>query len=168
MGLVCLLVVLLIQYRSILCLHPVNVLSLWCFYREYKTGHDWVGKGILWELCKRLKFKHNKRSQQKQESVLENETHKILWDFVIRTDHPISVRRPDLVFKKKKKRTCLLVDFAPANPRAKMKEIEKFDKYFDFARELKNLVEWENDDKINNSWRSRNRTPSVWKRNWRN
>ena len=29
------------------------------------------------------------------ESVLENETHKILWDFVIETDHLISARRPD-------------------------------------------------------------------------
>ena len=28
------LVFLLQQCRSILCLHPVNVLSLWCFYRE--------------------------------------------------------------------------------------------------------------------------------------
>ena len=26
----------------------------------------------------------------KPESVLENETHKILWDFQIQTDHPIS------------------------------------------------------------------------------
>ena len=23
---------------------------------EYKTRHDWVGKAIYWELCKRLKF----------------------------------------------------------------------------------------------------------------
>ena len=34
MRLTCLLVVLLLQCRSILCLHLVNVLSLWCFYRE--------------------------------------------------------------------------------------------------------------------------------------
>ena len=33
-GLACPLVVVLIQCRSILCLHPVNVLSLWCFCRE--------------------------------------------------------------------------------------------------------------------------------------
>ena len=31
---VSLLAVLLLQCRSILCLHLVNVLSLWCFYRE--------------------------------------------------------------------------------------------------------------------------------------
>ena len=34
MDLACLLVVLLLQCRSILCLHLVYVLSLWCFYRE--------------------------------------------------------------------------------------------------------------------------------------
>ena len=31
------------------------------------------------------------------EPVLENETHKIPWDFEIETDHLISARRPDLV-----------------------------------------------------------------------
>ena len=36
------------------------------------------------------------------ESVLENETHKILLDFVIQTDHKISARRPDLVIVNKK------------------------------------------------------------------
>ena len=30
-------------------------------------------------------------------SVLKNETHKLLWDFEIQTDHPISTRRPDPV-----------------------------------------------------------------------
>ena len=31
------------------------------------------------------------------ESVLENEMHKLLWDFEIQTDHIISARRPDLI-----------------------------------------------------------------------
>ena len=50
MGLACPFVVLLLQCRSILCLHPVNVLSLWCFYREslwllrfFLVGHMLVG-----------------------------------------------------------------------------------------------------------------------------
>ena len=33
----------------------------------------------------------------KPESILENETYEILWDFKIQTDHLISTRRPDLV-----------------------------------------------------------------------
>ena len=52
--------------------------------KEYKTSHDWVGKVIHWELCKKLVFDHTtKWYMQKSESVLENETHKILWAFEI-------------------------------------------------------------------------------------
>ena len=36
------------------------------------------------------------------ESVPENETHKIIWDFDIQTDQLISARRPDLVIGNKK------------------------------------------------------------------
>ena len=73
-------------------------------------------------------------------SVLENDTHKLLWDFNIQTDHLISARRPDLIIimKKKKKKICKIVDFAvPADHRIKLKEWEKRDKYLDLARELK-------------------------------
>ena len=39
-----------------------------------------------------------------------------------------------------KKRTCRIVDFVvPVDHRVKLKECEKKDKYFDLARELKNL-----------------------------
>ena len=34
-------------------------------------------------------------------SILENETHKLLSDFDIQTDHLISARRPDLIITKK-------------------------------------------------------------------
>ena len=34
--------------------------------------------------------------------VLENGTHKLLWDFDIQTDHLISARRPDLIIINKK------------------------------------------------------------------
>ena len=40
----------------------------------------------------------------KPESIPENETDKILWDFEIQRDHLIPVRWPDLKKKKKKKR----------------------------------------------------------------
>ena len=92
-------------------------------------------------MCKKLKFDHtNKWYMQKPSPVLENNTQKLLRDFGIHTDHFISARRPDLMIinKKKKKRTCKIVDFAvPADHRIKLKECEKKDKYLDFARELK-------------------------------
>ena len=37
------------------------------------------------------------------ESVQENETHNILWDFEIQTDNLVSIRRSDVVIVKKKK-----------------------------------------------------------------
>ena len=75
--------------------------------KEYKTRHDWVGKVIHWEMCKKLKFDHtNKWYMHNPAPVLENNTHKLLWDFHIHTDLLLSARRPDLIIinKKKKKR----------------------------------------------------------------
>ena len=72
--------------------------------------------------------------------VLENETHKLVWDFEIQTDHKISARRPDLLIINKKKRTCRIVDSAdPSNHRLKLKESEKRDNYLTLERELKKL-----------------------------
>ena len=72
--------------------------------------------------------------------VLENDIHKLLWDFNIHTDHLISARRPDLIIINKKKRICKIVDFTiPAEHRIKLKECENKDKYLDLTRELKKL-----------------------------
>ena len=62
--------------------------------------------------------------------VLENDTHKLLWNFDIQTDHLISARRPDLIVinnnNKKKKTICKRVDFGvPADYGIKLRESEK-------------------------------------------
>ena len=105
--------------------------------KEYKTTHDWVGKVINWELCKKLKFDHmNKWYMHNPEFVQDNEMHKLVWVFEILTDHIILARQPDL----QKKRTGQVVDVAVlADHRVKLKEGEKRDKYLDLARELKKL-----------------------------
>ena len=42
--------------------------------KECKSRYDWVGKLILWELCKRLKTDHaDKYYMYKQESIQEYE-----------------------------------------------------------------------------------------------
>ena len=65
--------------------------------REYKTRPDWVGKVIHWEMCMKFKFHHtNKWYIHNPAAILENDTHKLLWDFDIQTDLLISARRPDL------------------------------------------------------------------------
>ena len=72
--------------------------------KEYKYRHDWVGKVIHWILFKKLKFDHiNKWYMHNPESVLENDMHKFLWDFDIKTDRLISARRPDLIIINKKR-----------------------------------------------------------------
>ena len=101
---------------------------------------------IQWEICKKFKFDHsNKWYTHNPAFVLENDTHKFLWDFDIHANHLISARRSDLINnqpqkkKKKKKRICKIVDFAVrADHRIKQKECEKKDKYLYLARELKN------------------------------
>ena len=73
--------------------------------KEYKTRHDWVGKVIHQEMCKKFKFDHtNKWCMHNPAPVLENDIHKLLWDFDIHTDHLISARRPDLIIINNKKR----------------------------------------------------------------
>ena len=101
--------------------------------------------------------------------VLENNTHKLLWDFNIHTDHLISARRPDLIIinkkkKKKKKRTCKIVDFAvPADHRIELKECEKKNKYLDLEGDNYtncNWCVWNSNKKFTNgtggfgSWRT--------------
>ena len=85
--------------------------------KGYKTRHDWVVKVIHWEQCKKLKFHHtNKWYMHNPESVLKNETPKLLWDFQMQTYPLISARRTDLIIITKKEITCWNVDFAvPAN-----------------------------------------------------
>ena len=80
------------------------------------------------------------------EDVLENETHNLLWDFEIQTDHLILARRPNLIIINQQKRICKIVDFAvPADHRVKLKESKKENKYLDLARELNKTVEQESD-----------------------
>ena len=73
--------------------------------KVYKTRYDWVGKVIHREMCKKFKFDQtNKWYMHNPVAVLENDTHKLLWDFDIDTDHIISARRPDLIIINKKKK----------------------------------------------------------------
>ena len=88
-----------------------------------------MGTAIPWELVKKLKFDHtNKWYIHNQAPILENETHELLGDFEIQTNHKISARRPDMIIINKKKRTCRIVDSAfHADHRVKLKESEKKD-----------------------------------------
>ena len=92
-------------------------------------------------MCNKFKFDHtNKWYIYNPASMLENDTHKLVWDFDIYTDHLISARRLDLIIINKNERTFKIVDFAvPTDYRIRLKESEKKDKYLHLARELKTL-----------------------------
>ena len=72
-------------------------------------------------------------------AVLENDSHKLLWDFNLQTDHLIPAKRPDLIIINKKKIIYKIVDFAvPVDYKINLKENER-DKNLDLAREFKKL-----------------------------
>ena len=76
------------------------------------------------------------------ETVIDNETQKLVWDF----GH---VTRPSDC-QQQKKRTCWIVDFTvQADHRVKLKESKKSYEYPDLAWELRRTMEHESDSDTN-------------------
>ena len=88
--------------------------------KEYKTRHDWMGKAIHRKLCKKFQFDRTNKWYMHNPSVLKNDSHKLLWDFDLQTDHLITTRRPDLIIinKKENLRNCGLC--CPSGPLSKI------------------------------------------------
>ena len=107
--------------------------------KEYKTRHDWVDK---WSTrCARnlnLTIRIN-GIVHNSVSVLENDTHKLLWD--IQTDHIISARRLEGQNQQQKKENLqnrgLWCSGWPQN--INWKNVKRRYKYLDLAWELKKL-----------------------------
>ena len=76
---------------------------------------------IHWEMCRKFQFDQtNKWYMHNPAPVLENDTHKLLWDFDIQMDHLIPARRPDLIIinnKKENLQNCRLC--CPGRPQNK-------------------------------------------------
>ena len=71
--------------------------------KENKVKPSWMGKVIHWESDKIIKFDHTTEwYMRKQQSLLQNEAHKILLDFEIETKHLIPTGGQDLVLTRKK------------------------------------------------------------------
>ena len=62
--------------------------------RKYKTKHNWAEKVIHKEFSKKSKFDQTNKYMHKLESILKNDTYKILWDFDIPTYHLLLVIKP--------------------------------------------------------------------------
>ena len=95
--------------------------------REYKRRHDWVGRRVHWDVCKKYGIVVNdKWYQYEPGSVIENDKCKILWDFTVQTDHIIQARRPDMIVIDKETNKAQVIDFAiPYDSRVDSKEMEK-------------------------------------------
>ena len=59
---------------------------------KYRNRDDWVRKVINWKFYKKMKFHHTDKWDM-HKTVRENETHKILWDFKIKMDPPVQVKK---------------------------------------------------------------------------
>ena len=82
----------------------------------------------------------NKWYEHQPDTVVENDNHKILWDFDVQTDHLIEARQPDLIIINKEEKKCTIVDFAvPYDSRVETKQKEKTEKYQDLRREIQKL-----------------------------
>ena len=51
--------------------------------------------------------------------VLENDLHKLLWDFNIQTEHLITARGPDLIIINKKRESSKVLTLCPGGPQSK-------------------------------------------------
>ena len=116
--------------------------------QKYKARHNWVGKVIHWEMCKKFKFDHtNKWYMHNPAPVLENDTHKLLWDFNIQTDHLIRARRPDLIIiNKKKKENLQNCRFCCSSGPQNKLEVPRP------CKRIEKAVEHESDDCANCDW----------------
>ena len=109
--------------------------------KEYKRRHDSVARALHWDLLRQNGFHHSdKWYQHEPEAVVEDDHHKILWDFTIQTDREITARRPDIVLINKDSKSCHIIDVAiPGDARIITKQEEKIEKYQDLAREIRSL-----------------------------
>ena len=89
--------------------------------------------------------REKKWDTHRPESVLENETHQILWDFEIQMDYLILTKRPDQWNEN------LSISTLCYSRRSK-NERKKQDNSLDFARELKKTQKYKGDSDTNLSW----------------
>ena len=68
--------------------------------------------------------------EHEPKTVTENDSVTILWDMTIHTDRTIAANRPDIVFRSKNDKTCLLIDMTiPLDTNTSVKTMEKLTKY---------------------------------------
>ena len=95
--------------------------------KEVKRRHDWIGRHVHWEICGANGIHVKPKWYERQlEAVVENDLCKILWYFIVQTDHFITARRPDMIINDKEHHECQIINFSiPYDTRVDDKEVEK-------------------------------------------
>ena len=73
--------------------------------------HEKIAAAIHWYLSKEYRFQCGEKSKQRfvitDNSALENDEVKILWDFIIQTEQQIEHNRPDITIIDKREKAVL-------------------------------------------------------------
>ena len=83
--------------------------------------------------CKEQWYNNNNNNNNNNNS----NNNKLLWDFLVQTDHKIEHNRPDMVAIDKKERNCTIINIACPFDRGishEKKKQEKIEKYQDLKR----------------------------------
>ena len=82
-----------------------------------------------WKICKEFGIEVKERwyAEHEPKAVTKKDSVTILWDVPIHTDRTITANRPDIVLKKKKDKTCLLIDmtYIPLDANISVRTTEK-------------------------------------------
>ena len=108
---------------------------------QYTERHDKVGRYLHWKMCKESNISvKEKWYQHEPQAVTENSEVCILWDFTVHTDRTVLANRPDIIYKDKKNKNCLLIDMSvPSDRNISAKEFEKRYKYKDLEIEIQRM-----------------------------
>ena len=108
---------------------------------EYLHRHDKTASYLLWNICKELNIKVEKRwYEHEPQTVTERDNITISWDMPIQTDREIEANRPDIVIKDKQEKSCLLIDMSiPTEKNTSVKVTEKLSKYKDLEIEIERM-----------------------------
>ena len=101
------------------------------------TGRSAKSLALRWEFGIEEK---ERWYEQEPKTVTESDSVTIPWDMPIHTERTIAANRPDIVLKKKKDKTCLVIDMTtPLDTNTLFKTTEKLTKYNDLEIEVERM-----------------------------
>ena len=80
---------------------------------DYKALHNRVASAVHWSILKAYGLPHTKSwYEHRADKIVENEDVDGLWDLNIQVGELIEARRPDIIQVRKKKKECVIIDYA--------------------------------------------------------